>query len=322
VPATAPTTSNPAQQRVLDLLGRGTGDEAALAITTEVIDEVRAELDDALDPLAPDLGDEPLVVTKHALSTVHGCEAHHLAQKAEPFAWSTATARGQVAHKAIELGVHWRGEPNPSELVDEAVAVLIERDAGLGGFLGALTTGEHAQLHGEATAFVATFLERFPTLKKEWWPVTESGNRVELVGGLVHLRARTDLTLGKPNGLTPTKVIIDLKSGQAVTQHREDLRFYALIEALAVGVPPRKVATFYLEQGRAQPEDVTADLLRAAAARTVDGVHRMVELERLGRPARRRPGATCRWCPLATGCDEGIAHLRGRAEADGLLDDD
>ena len=37
-------------------------------------------------------------------------------------------ARGAVAHKAIELGIHWKGEANPLDLVDEATARLGRSD--------------------------------------------------------------------------------------------------------------------------------------------------------------------------------------------------
>ena len=40
----------------------------------------------------------------------------------EEFAWTPATARGAVSHKAIELSIGWRGDPAPGELVDEGIA--------------------------------------------------------------------------------------------------------------------------------------------------------------------------------------------------------
>ena len=66
-------------------------------------------------------------------------------------------------------------------------------------------------------------------------------------------------------------MIIDLKSGGASTQHRDDLRFYALLETIRIGVPPRLVASYYLDQGLAHAESVTEGMLDATLARTVDG---------------------------------------------------
>ena len=55
--------------------------------------------------------------------------------------------------------------------------------------------------------------------------------RAELCGGRVVLSGKADLTLGQPEGTGAGKVIIDLKTGGFAPVHREDLRFYALLEA-------------------------------------------------------------------------------------------
>ena len=63
-------------------------------------------------------------------------------------------------------------------------------------------------------------------------------------------------------------------------------------------------------------EDVSERLLRTAVRRTLDGINAIVELEAEGRPPVRRPGVTCRWCPLADTCDAGQAHLAGQRDDD------
>jgi hypothetical protein len=306
---------NQAQQQVIALLGKGDG-AGAPSFEPDIAEQLQVALDDALSPYAGELGDDdPLWVSKHALGTVHGCEAHHVASQAAPFEWSVPTVRGTVAHKAIELAVHWRGEAPPMELVDEALARLQDSDRGAGRWLQALAPGQHAQLRGEATDLVAKFLECFPPLKKEWWPVTESRAQFDALGGKVVLSGKVDLTLGRPQA-TPTKVIIDLKSGMPVVGHREDLRFYALLETMRLGTPPRKLATYYLDAARAQPEDVTPDLLHAALRRTIDGVRKMIELRQQLREPAVRPGVACRWCPIVDDCAEGRAHLAAQADDD------
>src|SRR5262245_44974883 len=112
-----PRTYNPAQQTVVDLLGRGA---APTDFSASLGRELFAELETTLGPLAAQLPpNETLWVSKHALATVHGCEAHHVATAAQSFTWSVAAARGTVAHRAIELAVNWHGEPAPMTLVDE-----------------------------------------------------------------------------------------------------------------------------------------------------------------------------------------------------------
>jgi RecB family exonuclease len=124
---------------------------------------------------------------------------------------------------------------------------------------------------------------------------------------------RTDLALGRADGSTARKVIIDLKTGSFSAAHLDDLRFYALIETLRLGTPPRLMASYYLDAGRAQPEAVTEGLLRAAAARAVDGARALHELSVGTRAPVARPGYTCRWCPALDTCQVGQVHL-GRAD--------
>lgn len=296
---------SPAQQQVIDLLGRP---PAPIVFDAALRADLLAFLEDEVAPLAPLLDGDPLWVSKHALASVHGCEALHVATVGE-FAWSVANVRGSVAHKAIELSVFWRGEPQPGVLASEALERVADGDAGASRFLQGLGEADRAQLLGEVNALVATFLECFPPLKPEWRPVAESRSRVGLLDGLVVLSGKVDLTLGAALGQEARKVIVDLKSGAAAVVHRDDLRFYALVETLKLGVPPRKLASYYLDAGRAQPEDVTVDLLHAAARRTADGIRKLAELRAGQRPPAVRAGPSCRWCPLHATCPEGMLHL-------------
>jgi CRISPR/Cas system-associated exonuclease Cas4 (RecB family) len=300
---------SPAQQQVIELLGRP---PQPIAFDPGLRAELVAFLEAELEPLAGLIGDDEVWMSTHTLASVHGCETHFVATQGD-FAWTVANARGTVAHKAIELSLFWRGEPEPMELATNALARLAEDDAGAGRFLQGLGEADRAQLLGEVNALVATFLECFPPLKPKWTPVCESKSRVELLGGRVVLSGKVDLTLGRSRGYEAEKVIVDLKSGQAAVVHRDDLRFYALVETLKLGVPPRLLASYYLETARAQPEDVSVDLLFAAARRTADGVRKVVELRSDSREPAVRPGPSCRWCPLRTTCPEGIAHLEGDA---------
>ena len=108
---------------------------------------------------------------------------------------------------------------------------------------------------------------------------------------------RTDLSLGRSIGTTAGKVIIDLKTGGHSPSHLDDLRFYALVETLRLGTPPRLLASYYLDAGRAQPEAVTEGLLRAAVART--STEPASSTSSRSAPASHGcgRGRTCRWCP-------------------------
>src|SRR5262249_10890368 len=156
-------------------------------------------------------------------------------------------------------------------LVEEALARLVDGDTAMADWLGRLTEGVRADLRSEAIDLVSAFLECFPPVEPSWAPVTETPVRVELFDGLIRLTGRVDLTLGRARGHEPRKVIIDMKTGSPAPHHRDDLRFYALLETIRVGVPPRLVATYYLDAGRVETEDVSAPILDAALARTIDG---------------------------------------------------
>jgi CRISPR/Cas system-associated exonuclease Cas4 (RecB family) len=294
---------NPAQNSVIELLGRSS-DRAPLA--DELVEELVADLVDGIEAKAGAIDPAtPLWVSKHSLTTIHGCEAHFLADDSA-FSWTVAAARGIVAHKAIEVLIHYRGEPHPASLVDEAMARLIDDEmAPVGKFLASLEEFDRAELRALAVDRVTAFQESFPPLKAQWSPRTESKSRVELADGRVVLSGKTDLTLGRAEN----KVIIDLKSGRPMPHHREDLRFYALLETVKLGAAPRKLASYYLDSARTHPEDVGEAVLRAAVHRTVRGVEQIVAITRGGVEPGRRPGPQCRWCPLQPTCDVGTAAL-------------
>jgi len=313
--------ANPAQAEVLAALGARPHERPEFDPRLRA--ELRAELEDRLAPAAGRLPDaETLWVSKHLLSSVHGCEGFFLARDAEEFAWSTQTARGTVSHKAIELSVSWRGDPSAGELVDEALARLIASDDRISRYLGGLREGERAELHGEATERVNMFLECFPRLEPRWRPVAESRLRADLNNDRIVLSGKVDLTVGRAEGLRAGKVLIDMKTGGFSPAHREDLRFYALVETLRLGVPPRSLATYYLDGGRLQQEAVGEPLLRGALERVVDGVEAAVALLHEGRGPELKAGPPCRWCPLRDTCEVGRRFLERTDDLDQAADGD
>ncbi|NLD77642.1 MAG: PD-(D/E)XK nuclease family protein [Acidimicrobiales bacterium] len=312
-----PTPLTPVQQQTIDVLGASGAGRPTF--DSGLAEELRRELEDGLAPLVTNLADdEQLTVSKHVLGRVHGCQVRLMAEEAagDGFAVSIPTARGTVAHKAIELGIHWSREPLPLELVDEAMARLANADHWLTRFLQECSDAERAELRGSAGDRVAKFFECFPRLQPKWRPVTESSQYVDLLDGRVLLRGKVDLTLGTPKGNQAGKVVIDLKTGAPNAAHRDDLRFYALLDTLRLGVPPRLVASFYLDAGRAEVEAVTEGLLHATVARTVDGAVQLTELRAGTREPVHRPSYACRWCDHLALCEVGRAWLAEETDLD------
>ena len=311
-----PPKLNPAQQQVTDELGARRTERPSFR--DDLRDHLRHELTEAIEPIIATADPEtvPLVVSKRTLALVHSCEARYLADRQAEFTWTVPIAKGTVAHKAIELLVGWRGKPTPLELVEHAMARLEHDERGVGPFLQALDQAERAELVGLANDHVATFLETFPPLSRRWVPVAESRVRAELCDDQMALVGKVDLSLGRADGNVAGKVLIDLKTGRPSDSHVEDLRFYALLETLKIGVPPRLLVDYYLESGLPRRQLVTEDTLWAAAQRVTDGVAKVVELTG---PGARQPttvaGPGCRWCPALGTCDDGRRHLDGEREA-------
>ncbi len=306
---------NPAQQQVLDELG--TTDRPTFRMDLRA--DLRNNLEDALQPIVADAveANGPLFVSKRQLGMLHGCEARYIADKAEEFVWSVPAARGSVAHKAIELMVAHRGNPTPLDLVEGAVARIEADEKGLSLFIQQLTEAERAELVGRANDFVTTFTETFPPLSRKWVPVAESSVRAMLANDGLTLMGRVDLSLGRTRGHEAGKVLIDLKTGQPSHSHLEDLRFYALLETLKVGVPPRLLVNYYLDAGTPRNEVVTEDMLWSSAQRVVDAVAKLVALDPPEpKEPDRTPGSNCRFCPINTACEPGVAHLEAAAQDD------
>jgi len=300
----APSPALNPEQHELAIRLRGDRSERP-AYDAELRHHLRAALEHGIADAVAELPESRvLVVSKNRLSGVHACEARYLV---DDFEWSVPAARGKVAHKAIELLLNWRREIVPLALVDEALARLEDGEDDFARWLQGLREVERSELRAEANDRVTKFLECWPPLPRSWRPVTEASVRQDLAGDRVILRGKVDLTLGAPDGLVAGKVLVDLKTGTAKPAHLDDLRFYALVETLRLGTPPLRLGTYYLDQGRLLPEDVSEGLLDSTVARVVAGVNKMVELERKLREPVRRAGPMCRWCPLLDECADGRA---------------
>ena len=313
--AYTPAVYTPAQQRVIDLLGRS--DERP-QLPDGLADELRAELEDALEPFIAVLPDGRSYETrfnlnKRGLSDVLSCEKYFV-DGMGPFEWNTANARGTIVHKAVEVSVNLRHPTPPADLIEEAIERLAnETTKTISDFLTTLDEFGRAELVGVCTAQFTRFTENFPPIKRAWVPQVESTIALSLAGGRVRVSGKLDIALGRP----PDKVIIDLKTGGRDLSHTDDLRLYALIDLLSIGAAPRKVASYYLEDSVIDQEDVTEAALRATTRRLRDGLVRAIELKINGSEPVLRPGGKCRWCLHNTECQAGLQYLAEVAEREG-----
>jgi hypothetical protein len=251
--------------------------------------------------------EEPLRINKHHIATVHGCEEYHVLNRQSQFAWNINTVRGTIAHKGIELLLNWRGPIIPSEIVDAAITSVAENPReSASDFIISLPAHELAELRGAVVGAVSNFLECFPPVKPQWRPMVEYSASYSLFDKSVVFTSRMDLVLGGPG----RKVIIDLKTGRLTPTHRDDLRFYALIETLRSRQAPRSLGSYSLDSARLDNEDVTEGLLQSAVRRTAQGTLLIADLALKTREPEVRPGFQCRWCPAKDTCAQGMQYLR------------
>lgn len=303
---------NPTQQATLELLGAGAVTDARPEMPNDLAERLRADLESGLaDTAAVIRRDRPITVTKHLLNGVHGCQARFLDELSRGFEPSVQIVRGTVAHKALELAVHWVGTPRPLDLVDAAIISVESSDHWATEWIVQASEAERAELRGQASDIVGKFLECWPPLTPPMRPATEARMYADLCEGRITLKGQADLTLGQPigTGTRARKIIVDYKTGGFSPEHRTDLRFYALIETLRLGVPPRLLVTSYLAAGTLETEQVSEALLDAAVARVIDGSASYVALRTGEIEPARRPSAACRWCPIAEDCEPGQAFL-------------
>ncbi len=303
----------PAQADTLTML-RGEGPRPTFDLALRR--ELRACLEGGITDLAV-LLERPLWVGKTPLGRVFACEAHEVAEQQVPFDWNLANARGTVAHRAIELSVHLAGPASPLHLVDTAITRMADDpDSGIGAFLGRLDEADLAELRSDVNNLVSDFLDQWPPLKSSWRPTTEARLKAELCGGKVVVSGKVDLALGAPVGTEAGRVFVELKSGAARAQHLDDLRLYALLETLRIGVPPRRLAVHSLDSGSLLVVDVDLDVLQAAARRTIAGVRTLAELHLGLRSPQVTANPACRWCSARGGCEGAVRWAEGDPFAD------
>jgi PD-(D/E)XK nuclease superfamily len=265
---------------------------------------------------------DTIAVSKHQLGTVFSCERRFLSDA--PFVVSLANVRGTVFHRALERTIN---SPEPQPPLERARAA-VEYCATTSGhelrwcqeFLRTLTPDEHHDLVRDVGRLVSAFTSDWPAIPTRWDPKVEFPLRARLAAGRVTLHGKPDLIVGRAQGATARSLIIDFKTGWVRPEHREDLRFYALLELLVRRMPPFRLVSYYPESGEPVVEDVTEGLLESAARRVVDGVDRIEALRARRRAPREVGNGLCRFCAELPTCATGTAQVAVAVAAAALSD--
>ena len=76
-----------------------------------------------------------------------------------------------------------------------------------------------------------------------------------------------------------------------------------------MGVPPRLLATYYLDSAQFSPEAVTEEILMSTVARVIDAVEKYTALIYENQVPKEIPGPQCNWCGLLESCSTGSSYL-------------
>jgi hypothetical protein len=300
------------QRRTLEQL-IGTGERPVFP--ADLAQRMRDRIEEAVRGL--DLA-ETLWLGKERLNDLVKCEGtfwSKLSGEAPAFAHSRATATGVVQHRAIEALVGAREPLDPHAAAEVAARRTAEREERFAEYWGSLDDLERDDLLMDVARRTLLFEGSFPPLRElrsDLAPIAELPIKAELLGGAVVVSGKVDLVLGRPDQRDPmraTRLLIDLKTGSAYPEHAEDNRFYALVHTLRFGVPPYRVASFFLEGGTWQSEDVDERILVHTADRVVAAARAAATL-RGGREPTLTAGRWCAWCPrfeICPAAETGIA---------------
>jgi hypothetical protein len=251
----------------------------------------------------------PVLVTKDRLTGVLACEAHHVAggfgERPPTLAMACGALMDVLFRQLITVG----GIDDP--LVDGLAALQVDdRQRDLASWIERLPGADRIELRTELERQVEGLHRRWPRLEPAWLPRTQEAMRVGLAGGAVRLSARVDLAIGTPPEDEASVALVEIKAGARRLEHRADLHFYALVEALRSIAPPFVVATYYTRTGELDVDPVTEELLVAAARRTAAGTSALWNLARGAEP-RRTPSYLCGRCVQLPECEPGRTRLAG-----------
>ncbi len=264
---------------------------------------------------------ETLWLGKEKLNDLGRCEgafSSKIAGEAPPFEHGRASATGVLQHRAIEVVIGARDPIDPHTAAELSVRRTVEKEERFADYWAGLQPSDRDDIQMEVVRRTILFEGSFPPLRelrRELTPATELSVRAELLGGALVVSGKLDLLLGAPDRLEPmraTRIAIDLKTGGAYPQYAEDNRLYALVLALRFGVPPFRVASFFLEGGTWQAEDVDEGTLFHAADRVVEAARSAAAMHN-GREPALTPGPWCGWCPRLHVCPAADPDVRSTA---------
>ena len=250
-----------------------------------------------------------------ALARCEGMFAADVLDEGEPFRHTDRSAIGAILHRAIQIDVevvNRERDDRPDVTCRSAVEKLLAdgQKKDFRAFWEPETESARDAMLAEAAALLVAFRANFPPLRdmrQDLIPAAEQKFKVEAAGGNVSFSGVVDLMVGMPTKAVASRLLIDHKTGGARPEFVEDMRFYALLHTLRRGEPPYRVASYFVETGEWQAEDVTARMLEHAADRAAVAARLAIAISEGDAPSSLTPGPYCSWCPRAKTCPSSAA---------------
>lgn len=279
-------------------------------------DFLHARLEPAVEARPP--GARRITLGKTQLDALD-CDGRYLDLLASRFEWSEPTVRGQLVHRLIALDQQLEGRAGVKELADRAWEEFRHSGDGALAYLDGLDPVTAAALRTDAEQALQEFREVWPLLPARWNVRFEPKLVASLHRGAIELVGKPDVVLGRTHPTHRRVLLVDLKTGRRNLKDRQDMRFYALLATFKYKAAPFRVATYYVDEGEWDHEDVTDEVLEAAARGVADKAAAALRLadEDGTDPDRLRlvAGPACRWCGRAPTCPERIRTDAERATA-------
>jgi hypothetical protein len=253
-----------------------------------------------------------VVVTKDRLTGVLACEAHHVVGEFGDRPLTPAMACGALVDVLFRQLIAVGSIDDP--MADGLAALGVDdRQQDLVSWILGMPSAERKALRAEVERQADGLRRHWPALEPAWLPRTQESMRVGLAHGAVELSARVDLAIGRTAEDEASVALVEIKAGARRVEHRADLHFYALVEALRSPAPPFVVATYYTRTGELDVDPVTVELLVGAVRRTIVGTRSLWNLAH-GAVPRRTPNSLCGRCTLLPECEPGQTRVE-RSEA-------
>ena len=255
-------------------------------------------------------GADVVRVNKESLNQVLLCEAHLVAGRQAPRVGTVELARGSMVDALFRQWVTTGAIDDPWADALAAFDVEGDRDGVVGLRRRPPRGAAGAGWRPRSPSTPPTSSSGGPCPSPAWLPRTQERLEVPLCGGRVVLAGVVDLVLGSPAQDRASVCLVELKSGARRLEHRADLHFYALLEALRSGAPPFRIATYYSGTGELDAEPVGEDTLVGALSRALDGA---IRLCRHRRRASSPPATPTICAPGASGSRAALRANNGPA---------